>query len=167
MKILFLGETTMIQLNNQPSMQNNFDNVTSTNNLNSQKPSETTAEYWHRVVEAWLSSGLNKKAFCQQQDISFHALSYWRTRLLKKSKPSRYKPHGKNKGSKKTVLPFSQLTVTLPQEIPNQRASQLLPSSSIEIVIPGDYTVRLPVSIDTLLLKNILLTLGVCHAENL
>lgn len=42
---------------------------------------------WQAHVKAMIQSGLSRAAYCRQQDLSYHALTYWQ-RKLEKAKTS-------------------------------------------------------------------------------
>ncbi len=158
----------MIQLQPISLLEDVADDSTSANNHKQKKKLGARAAYWQSVLNDWITSGLTKKLFCEQNNISFSALSYWRHRLSKKTNDPNQKKFSKQRNDKqnrkntvsKTALPFSQLKVTLPPE------SLCLSSPLIEIMTPSNYTIKLPVAMDVVLLKNVLVTLGVCHAES-
>lgn len=41
-----------------------------------------TSEEMQLVINEWQASGLTKKAFCLQRNISYHAFHYWCKRLI-------------------------------------------------------------------------------------
>ena len=158
----------MIQLQPISLLKDVVDDSTSTNNHKQTKKFGAKAIYWQSIVDTWIASGLTKKLFCEQNNISFSALSYWRHRLSKKTNDPHKKKFSTQRNDKqnrkntasKTALPFSQLKVTLPPE------PLCLSSPLIEVMTPSNYTIKLPVSMDVVLLKNVLTVLEVCHAEN-
>lgn len=157
----------MIQLQPISSQNNTINNNISASHNKGRKKSEIKTAYWEGTINNWIDSGLTKKLFCERHKISFSALSYWRNRLSKKSsytdqrkiKRIHNNQHGKHV-DEKPKLAFSQLTVALPE-------TASLSVSSIEIVTPNEYKVRLPVSLEVAVLKNILTMLGVCHAQSI
>ena len=41
--------------------------------------------YWQRHIRTQQESGLNRAEYCRQQNLSYHALTYWRKKLGKPS----------------------------------------------------------------------------------
>ncbi len=44
--------------------------------------------YWHGHVKAQQESGLSRAEYCRQQNLSYHALTYWQKKLGRSSPPS-------------------------------------------------------------------------------
>ena len=39
---------------------------------------QEVADYWHKQVMAWRTSGLSLRAFCDQQNLVYHRFAYWK-----------------------------------------------------------------------------------------
>ena len=52
------------------------------------KASEETIAYWKQQVEAFEKSGMNRNAFCEQNQLKLYGLDYWRRRFSGR-KPSK------------------------------------------------------------------------------
>jgi len=53
-------------------------------------PSDQTARaqkraFWYQHIECWLAGKLSRKEYCQQQKLSYHSFSWWRSKNLKES----------------------------------------------------------------------------------
>lgn len=145
-------------------MQSSTDTLSNNNIVgivptNRRKTSESKALYWRHLIDEWLASGLNKKEFSENKGINHHSLSSWRNIFLKESRAR--KNQGPRQDTKKSSSAFSQLVVTLPPR-QQETASQ---SSSIEIITPSDYKIRLPLSASADILKSVFSALEVSHAQ--
>lgn len=45
------------------------------------KASTELHEYWKHQVAEFLKSGLDRKTYCQQNNLKLHCLDYWRTKF--------------------------------------------------------------------------------------
>ena len=49
-------------------------------------------EHWHRHIEAWKSSGLSRRIYCEQNGLKLSTLDYWNQKLIRQEK-ERKRPH--------------------------------------------------------------------------
>lgn len=145
-----------MQINTDTLSINSINDIIPTDH---RKTRESKELYWRGLIDEWLASGLNKKEFSKNKGINHHSLSSWRNIFLKESKTA--KPRRPPKRARKPASAFSQLVVTLP---PQQEAAPH-PSSSIEIITPSDYKIRLPISVSADILKSVFSALEVSHAQ--
>jgi hypothetical protein len=146
-----------MQINHDKLPNNNIRDIIPTD---IHKTRELKIAYWRRLIDEWLASGLNKQEFSKRKGISHNSLSYWRNIFLKESKIK--KSRHTLDSTKKPSAAFSQLVVTLP---PQPKEVSSLQSSSIEIVTPSDYKIRLPISVSADILKSVFSALEGSHAQ--
>jgi hypothetical protein len=79
---------------------------------------------WQAHVAQQVKSGLNRTEYCRQQNLSYHALTYWCRKL---SKPMR--------SPEKSLVP-----VTLRSSIQQMAEQQ---SASLRILLPGQVTIEI------------------------
>jgi len=94
-------------------------------------------EYWQRQIEAWRSSGLSRKVYCEQNGIKISTLDYWCQKL---------RPSGKENATGKTSW--------IPLRIDEDE-----PSSGIDLRI-GRITVVIKPGFDPALLSELLRTIS-------
>ena len=46
---------------------------------------EALANYWHKQIEAWQSSGQTQQAYCKTNELSYHRFGYWRRKFRQRS----------------------------------------------------------------------------------
>ena len=94
-------------------------------------------EHWQRQIDAWKSSGLSRKVYCEQNGIKVSTLDYWCQKL---------RPSGKrNETGKANWIPL--------------RIDDGETSSSIDLQI-GRITVVIKPGFDAALLTELLRTIG-------
>ena len=102
-------------------------------------------EYWRQVIDEWLKSGKNQKAFCESREISLTTFRWWRHKLLHIDGSSNRKKPNRPKTSSPQFIPIG---------IKPDRPT--LSTSSLELYLPGDRRLRIPPGFDAMTLKQVL-----------
>lgn len=105
---------------------------------------KTKREVWTRRIAAYERSGLNRRAWCEANDVSVHTLDYWRRQLRTSS--------ARLPRTRQTLVPVMVRAAEL------RGASEL----SIEVVFPDGVTLRVPPTVDRAWLVGLLRELRAC-----
>ena len=106
-----------------------------------QSETESTSQFWSRVMEAWEKSTERQAAFCTAHELSYAQFRYWRERL--------------QRGKKKTKSHMIPLKVS---------ASSAAPLTTIQLRAPTGVQLSIPAGSDLTTLSHVfqLLGLGAC-----
>lgn len=112
------------------------------------KNRQSKKQYWNTHIEGWKKSGLSQEQYCKQQDLSYAAFGYWRSRLLKESQNT-YKEIEPQPSFKQAIIKSST------------EASTRSAASVIKIVMPNQMKVELPTDLNQIALTTVFQALGV------
>lgn len=59
------------------------------------KANAEVQEYWKNQIAEFLKSGLDRKTYCEQNNLKMHSLDYWRSKLKRRSPTGDKKAPGK------------------------------------------------------------------------
>jgi transposase len=93
-------------------------------------------EYWRGVIDDWRGSGLSARAFCRQQAVSEASFYCWRRELQKRD------------ASRAAFVPVRLLT-----------AEVTAATAGIDLLLPGQRTVRVSADFDAATLRRLLAVL--------
>jgi len=101
-----------------------------------------SASEWAKVVGRWRRSGLTARTFAEKAGVNASTLSYWAWRLGKVAAPTKRSKREKEPPTRSRAPQRSLQLVELP--------SSMMPSSSstLEVALGGDVSVRVPVGFD-------------------
>lgn len=94
--------------------------------------------YWEKHLEKWQASGLTQQKYCQQENINLTTFTWWRSKRLKdKAQPS---------------LTFIPALIKEKAPVPSH--------TDIQIVLPNQVKVILPLNLSADILVSLLKALG-------
>ncbi len=112
------------------------------------KNTQSKKQLWKNHIEGWKKSGLSQEKYCNQQEISYAAFGYWRSRLLKELQ-----------NTYKRIEPkpsFKQAVIT-----PNTETRIQSVANVIKIVMPNQMKIELPTALSQIELSTVFQALGV------
>lgn len=103
-----------------------------------------TLKEGHAIAADYYRSKLKPKAFCAQNNISYHILKYWRDQ------------YDKCDSTNKSAAKFLPINLLPPQLV---EITQIVP---LKIIVNNNFTVEVPVNVDLSILKNVLQVCKAC-----